>query len=88
MNLGSDYIITTDDPMNANSVGSPNVLSIKPFFTIYNEKNMLFAHPAKVGKTRLTLFLKTGDAVFDICVQQKTNTHFTSVKKTELNLRC
>jgi hypothetical protein len=71
INLGQDYLITTDNTINANAVENPKILDIKPFFTIFNEKNMLLVHPKKVGKTKLTFFLNTGAVVFDINVKLK-----------------
>lgn len=89
LNMGQDYLIITADTINSNAVGSPKILSLKPFFTIFNEKNMILAHPEKVGKTKLTFFSTTGDTVFDINVKpENSDSTFCPINKNgiEFNL--
>lgn len=82
LNLGSDYLIATDNPIKANSVENPSILTINPFFTIFNEKNIMLLHPEKLGKTLLTFFLDNGDISFNVTVKAKnTPCVFKPIKK-------
>lgn len=89
LNLGCDYLITTEDKVKANAVEKPEVLSIKPFYSIFNDKNMLLIHPEKIGKTKLTIFLEGGDQIFDVSIKPKntpsTPTHYR-FKEVEFTL--
>lgn len=80
--LGYDYIITTDEPIKANLVDNSEILSVNPFFTIFNEKNVLLAHPQKVGKTLVTLLGDKNNIVLDVTVNpENAACTFKPVKK-------
>lgn len=80
--MGNDYIITTAKTIKANEVSNPSIITVSPFFTIFNEKNVLLLHPAKVGKTNLTFFLKDGSISFEIIVKPNSKEKtIESVKK-------
>lgn len=81
VNLGNDYIITTDKTVKANEVSNPAILTISPFFTIFNEKNVLLLHPSKVGKTNLTFFMENSTASFEIVVKPSTKDKSVDVIK-------
>ena len=76
LNLERDYLVTTEKAIKSNNVENPQILSASPFFTIFNEKNMLMVHPKKVGKTNFTIFLDNTEVVFSISVKPK-NTQLT-----------
>lgn len=69
--LGSDYILTAKNQIKSNYVEDPKMLSIKSFFTIFNEKNILLIHPEKVGKTKLTIFYENCSSTLNITVKEK-----------------
>lgn len=82
INLGSDYIVTTAKTVKANEVSNPQILTLSPFFTIFNEKNVLLLHPQKVGKTNITFFLEDGSESFDIVIKSKgTSKNIESFKR-------
>jgi len=82
INLGNAYLITTEYPTNASVVANPAILTINPFFTIFNEKNILLIHPEKVGKTLLTLFQTDKNIILDISVTAKESSKcFKPLKK-------
>jgi len=71
--LGSDYLIMSDDCVKNTLLSNPEILSLSPFFTIFNEKNTLLLHPMKQGSSDVTiLFDKTYDS-FKIQVLPKTS---------------
>lgn len=72
--LGSDYLITSDKTIKTTFVSDERVLTLEPFFTIFNEKNVWLIHPQKVGKTNLTLFLDKSDITFNITVRPHSST--------------
>lgn len=83
LKLGNDYLITCDDSMDMVSMDNPSVLTISPFFTIYNEKNVLLLHPKKAGKVvvRITLSNKS-ETIFGITVEPAGSVeNMTTVKK-------
>ena len=69
INLGKDYILTTNNTVNSIAVGNPEIFTINPFFTIFNEKNVLLLHPQKIGVSNLTFFQTNGDVSFVITVK-------------------
>lgn len=71
--LGNDYLITTGRSVKTSLVTNPEIVSLTPFFTIFNEKNVLLLHPQKAGQTYVTLFLKDGDTSFNIVVKSDKN---------------
>lgn len=73
--LGSDYLITTGKSVKTSLVTNPELVSLTPFFTIFNEKNVLLLHPKKAGQTYITIFLKDGDASFNVIVKSDKNSH-------------
>lgn len=82
LNLGCDYIITTDAPVKADTVGNSEILSVNPFFTIFNEKNILLVHPKKLGKTLVTLLGDKNDIVLEATVKpENAACAFKPIKK-------
>lgn len=67
--LGKDYLLTTDKLVISAFVSDPATVTLSPFFTIFNEKNVYMIHPQKVGKTNFTVFCKDGDFPFNISVK-------------------
>lgn len=82
VNLGTDYVISTDAAVTANAITNPDLFTVSPFFTIFNEKNILLLHPQKTGTANLILFQDSCETTFQINVKPKNpNTNFTTVKK-------
>jgi len=82
--LGNDYLITTDENVKSSFVSNPDVVTLNPFFTIFNEKNVLLLHPLKVGKGCFTIFLEKSDVAFDVVVKpSKTN---PDIKSLDVNV--
>jgi len=67
--LGNDYLITTEESIKSNFVANPDIITLNPFFTIFNEKNVLLLHPQKIGKSTFSIFLKNSDVVFNVVVK-------------------
>lgn len=67
--LGKDYLLTTDKLVISAFISDPTIVTLTPFFTIFNEKNIYMIHPQKVGKTNFTVFCKDGDFTFNITVK-------------------
>lgn len=67
--IGKDYLLTTDKLVISAFVSNPSIINLCPFFTIFNEKNVYMIHPQKVGKTSFTVFCKDGDFIFNISVK-------------------
>lgn len=72
--LGNDYLIATDKTIKTTIVTDEKIITLEPFFTIFNEKNVILLHPQKVGKTTFTIFLDTSDVTFNITVRPSTST--------------
>lgn len=72
INLGSDYLITTQKSIKTSVLINPDIATINPFFTIFNEKNVLLLHPKKVGKTILKIVADNKENSFEINVKSKT----------------
>jgi len=80
--LGTDYLITTDENVRTTFVADPDIITLSPFFTIFNEKNVLLLHPEKVGKASFTIFLDNTGVLFDVTVKQnKTQPDARSLNK-------
>lgn len=69
--MGNDYLITTDENITTTLVANPNIVTLNPFFTIFNEKNVVLVHPKKVGKTTFTIFIGKNENVFNVTVISK-----------------
>lgn len=54
-----DCVISTDGKLSDISIEHNDIIDVYPIFTIMNEKNTLFVHPLKAGKTRFCV-LKNG----------------------------
>lgn len=74
LEFGNDYLVTTEKTIKANEVSNPGILTLSPFFTIYNEKNVLLLHPLKVGKTNITFFVENTKVSYEIVIKQKNAT--------------
>lgn len=81
INYGNDYILTTDNKIETTVVNNPDILTVSPFFTIFNEKNVLLIHPEKVGKSNLIIFQKGSETVFEINVRPNKTNIPTSITK-------
>lgn len=66
--IGQDYLLLSDDKINLTKVDNPEILTLSPFFTIFNEKNVILLHPIKEGKTNIKLFFETHDIEISISV--------------------
>ena len=60
-----DCVISTDGKLTDISIEQNDIIDVYPIFTIMNEKNTLFVHPLKAGKTRFCV-LKNGKHGFEI----------------------
>lgn len=69
--LGNDYLIMTEKVVQVFDVSDPDIVSLSPFFTLFNEKNSLLIHPQKTGKTDISIFLNQGRANFSVNVSDK-----------------
>lgn len=67
--LGNDYLITTDKAVISVFSADPSIINLSPFFTIFNEKNVYLLHPQKIGQTEITVFCKDGDYIFDLTIK-------------------
>jgi len=86
INLGQDYILATEKMVTVASVANPSILTLAPFFTIFNEKNVLLLHPQKVGKTVFTVFWNNGSTTFDATVKPKSDAPFTNLIKGDFEI--
>lgn len=83
--LGQDYLIETDKNVSYSLVADPSILTLSPFFTIFNEKNVLLLHPQKVGKTNFTVFLDGPDLTFNVVVKS-TPVNFKTISKSDYEI--
>jgi hypothetical protein len=67
--LGNDYLLETDYNIKTNLVSDPSIITLSPFFTIFNDKNVLLLHPNKVGKTNFTIYLDKDSVSFTVNVK-------------------
>ena len=86
VHLGQDYLMTTTKTVTISSVSNPQILSLNPFFTIFNEKNVLLLHPQKVGKTLMTIFLDNGSTTFEVTVKPKSEMPFANLIKGDFEI--
>lgn len=70
--LGNDYLITSDKNVKTTLIANPKIITLSPFFTIFNEKNVLLLHPERVGKTSFTIFLDKSKVIFNLTVKPKS----------------
>lgn len=71
INLGNNYIVTTENTVTKTIPSNPDIITITPFFTIFNEKNILLLHPKKIGKSNLTIIQDKKETVFVVVVKSK-----------------
>lgn len=81
LSINKNYILSTDKNVKTIALSNPEIISVCPFFTIFNEKNVLLIHPQKIGKSTLALFQEKQEVIFLINVIQKDIA--TPVIKTE-----
>ena len=87
LQMGNDYLITSDKNMSTTLVANPDILAISPFFTIFNEKNVLLIHPQKVGKTSFTIFIGKDDNVFNVTIiPQKSTPDNRTIEKGDFEI--
>ena len=67
-----DCVITTDGKLSDISIEQNDIIDAYPLFTIMNEKNTLFVHPLKEGKTRLCI-LKNNKNIVMFNVEVKSD---------------
>lgn len=67
-----DCVITTDGKLSDISIEHNNIIDVYPMFTIMNEKNTLFVHPLKEGKTKLCV-LKNNKNIVMFNVEVKSD---------------
>ena len=70
-----DCMISTDGKLSDISIEHNDIIDVYPIFTIMNEKNTLFVHPLKTGKTRFCV-LKNGKqkVMFNVEVTEEGTT--------------
>lgn len=54
-----DCVVSADGKLSDISIEKNDIIDVYPIFTIMNEKNQLYVHPLKEGKTRFCV-LKNG----------------------------
>lgn len=82
INMGSDYLISTDKNITSSFVSDNSIVTLSPFFNIFNEKNVLLLHPRKEGKTKFSIFIGNDDNIFDVTVKpNSTKANDTTFKK-------
>lgn len=86
VHLGQDYLITTEKTVGIASVAHPEILSLAPFFTIFNEKNVILLHPRKVGRTSFTIFSGNKGTTFDVTVKPKAAVPFANLIKGDFEI--
>ena len=85
INLGDDYLIATDKPIKANFVSNPEIITLSPFFTIFNEKNILLLHTQKAGKSNMMIVLPESSTSFEVTVKPPSKKHsFVTMTKGDL----
>lgn len=52
-------------------VSEPQILTLSPFFTIFNEKNVILLHPLKIGSSDITIFSEKEYYNFKVQVKPK-----------------
>lgn len=57
-----DCVVSTDGKLSDISIEKNDIIDVYPIFTIMNEKNQLYVHPLKEGKTRFCV-LKNGKEI-------------------------
>ena len=65
-----DCVITADGKLSDISIEQNDIIDVYPLFTVMNEKNTLFVHPLKEGKTRLCV-LKNNKNIVMFTVEVK-----------------
>lgn len=73
LHIGTDYLITTDENVTSTLVANPNIITLSPFFTIFNEKNVYLMHPEKLGKTIATINIGAKNYTFCFVIKPQTN---------------
>lgn len=80
--FGKDYLITTDESIKTTIVENNSIVTLTPFFTIFNEKNVLLLHPVAIGATKFTIFLDKSDTIFNVEVKSaKKDSDFKTIQK-------
>ncbi len=69
IHLGKNYILSTQSIVESLAVSDSEIINVSPFFTIFNEKNVILVQPLKIGKSNLTIFTDKGDVKFEIAVK-------------------
>ncbi|HNW26161.1 MAG TPA: pilus assembly protein N-terminal domain-containing protein [Candidatus Gastranaerophilaceae bacterium] len=69
IHLGKSYILSTQSIVETIAVSDSEIVNVSPFFTIFNEKNVILVQPLKMGKSNLTIFTGKGDVKFEITVK-------------------
>lgn len=57
-----DCVVSADGKLSDISIEKNDIIDVYPIFTIMNEKNQLYVHPLKEGKTRFCV-LKNGKEI-------------------------
>lgn len=87
LQMGNDYLITCDKNMSTSIVANPDILTISPFFTIFNEKNVLLIHPQKIGKTSFTIFIGKNDTTFNVnIIPQRSTPDNSTIEKGDFEI--
>lgn len=87
LQMGNDYLITCDKNMSTSIVANPDILTISPFFTIFNEKNVLLIHTQKIGKTSFTIFIGKNDTAFNVnIIPQRSTPDNSTIEKGDFEI--
>lgn len=69
IHLGKNYLLSTQNIVETIAVSDSEIVNVSPFFTIFNEKNIILMQPLKTGKSNLTFFTDKGDIKFEVIVK-------------------
>ncbi len=73
-NAFEDYLIISDNPVNSVYSSDEKVFTIRPIFTIDNNKNNIILIPKSAGNAQIVVNTKNGQAKIDVKISEdKTN---------------
>ncbi len=67
-----DCVVSTDGKLSDISIEQNDIIDVYPLYTVMNEKNTLFVHPLKAGKTRFCVLKNNKEIVmFNVDVTEE-----------------
>lgn len=67
-----DCVVSTNGKLSDISIENNEIIDVYPLYTVMNEKNTLFVHPLKVGKTRFCVLKNAKEIVmFNVDVTEE-----------------